>query len=86
MIEAIPIRVTVLESWDVVALQPALDTPVGEVKAQALAATRTRGTADEFLVKYLGAELGNESASLAQAGVAPNGALIVVRRRRAPTR
>lgn len=83
---ALPVRVTVLDSWDEVLLLSGRDTPVGEVKAQALAAARTRGAADEFLVKYLGAELFDEAASLADAGVAPNGALIVVRRRRTPTR
>ena len=86
MTTAIPVRVTVLESWDEVALHPSGETPVREVKALALDATRTKGAPDEFLVKYLGAELSDESASLAAAGVAPNGALIVLRRRRTPTR
>lgn len=86
MSATLPVRVTVLESWDEVSLAPAPETAIAEVKARALAATRTRGAADTFLVKYLGAELRDESASLAEAGVVPNGALIVLRRRRTPTR
>lgn len=86
MTTAIPVRVTVLEKWDEVALEPSGEMAVREVKALALDATRTKGAPDEFLVKYLGAELRDESASLAAAGVVPNGALIVLRRRRTPTR
>ena len=86
MTAVIPVRVTVLESWDEVTLQPSGEMAVGKVKALALDATRTKGAPEAFLVKYLGAELRDESASLAAAGVAPNGALIVLRRRRTPTR
>lgn len=82
----IPVRVTVLESWDEVAFAPAPDMPIGELKRLALAATRTRGAPEEYMVKYLGAELGDEAASLGASGVAANGALIVMRRRRTPTR
>lgn len=86
MTGSLPVRVTVLESWDEVAFAPPADTAVGDLKRQALAATRTRGAPEEFLVKYLGAELSDESASLGASGVVPNGALIVLRRRRTPTR
>jgi hypothetical protein len=39
-----------------------------------------------YVLKFRGAELQNESDSLAQAGVVPNGALIVLPKRRRPVR
>ncbi|MDZ4674990.1 MAG: hypothetical protein SGI84_11085, partial [Gemmatimonadota bacterium] len=86
MSAAIPVRVTVLESWDEVSFAPSPETAIHELKRLALRATRTKGAPEDFLVKYLGAELSDESASLVASGVVPHGALIVLRRRRAPTR
>ena len=39
-----------------------------------------------FVLKFRGAELQDESRSLADAGLVPNGALIVLRKRRRPVR
>lgn len=86
MSATLPVRVTVLDSWDEVRFAPAPDTPIRELKQLALTATRTRGAPEEFVVKYLGAELQDEAASLGSSGVAANGALIVLRRRRTPAR
>jgi hypothetical protein len=41
---------------------------------------------DEYVLKFRGAELLDESRSLADAGLVPNGAVIVLPRRRRPVR
>lgn len=79
------VRVTVLECWDEVTLEATPETAVGEVKRRALQATRVAGQPGDYLVKYLGARLADDD-TLGAAGVLPNGALIVIRRRRQPTR
>jgi hypothetical protein len=78
----LPIRVTLLDTWDEVRLELPADTPVSEVKRLVLAG---RGAPEAYLVKYRGAEL-VEGVTLADAGVRPNGALIVLSRRRMPVR
>lgn len=86
MTAALPVRVTVLDAWDEVRLSVAADTPVAEVKRQALAAARVRRPADGYLVKYQGAEVPEGPVTLAEAGIRANGALIVLPRRRTPVR
>lgn len=86
MSASLPVRVTVLDTWDEVAFDLPAETAVGDLKRRALAATRVRRAAEEYQVKYLGAELHDESVTLASAGVAANGALIVLPRRRRPAR
>lgn len=81
-----PVRVTVLENWEEIPLEVAPETAVGDLKARALRASRVRHPVDSYLVKYLGAELADESVTLASAGVVANGALIVMPRRRLPAR
>jgi hypothetical protein len=82
----IPLRVMVQDAWDQVRLDLPASTPLAEVKRQALQATRVIGNPDAYLLKFRGAELEDESRSLAEAGLVPNGALIVLRRRRQPVR
>ena len=41
---------------------------------------------DEYVVKFRGAEMLDESATLRDAGIPPNAALIVLPRRRRPVR
>jgi hypothetical protein len=82
----LPIRVMVQDAWDEVTLDLPAVTPLAEVKRQALQATRVTGNPDAYLLKFRGAELEDESRSLAEAGLVPNGALIVLRRRRRPVR
>jgi hypothetical protein len=82
----IPLRVTVLDTWDEVGLEVDPETPVGEVKRRALSAARVRGVPEDYVVKFRGAELGEDGRTLAQAGVGPNAALIVLPRRRVPAR
>jgi hypothetical protein len=83
---ALPIRVMVQDAWDQVDLQLAPATTVSEAKQRALTLTHTGGKPEEFLVKFRGAEVFDESRSLAEAGVVPNAALIVMPRRRRPVR
>jgi hypothetical protein len=80
------LRVMVQDAWDQVKLDLPATTPLAEVKRQALQATRVTGNPDAYLLKFRGAELEDESRSLADAGLVSNGALIVLRRRRRPVR
>jgi hypothetical protein len=80
------LRVMVQDAWDQVRLDLPAATPLAEVKRQALQATRVTGNPDAYLLKFRGAELEDESRSLADAGLVSNGALIVLRRRRRPVR
>jgi len=86
MTGTLAIRVMVQDAWDEVTLDLPAVTPLAEVKRQALQATRVTGNPDAYLLKFRGAELEDESRSLAEAGLVPNGALIVLRRRRRPVR
>jgi hypothetical protein len=80
------VRVTVLDTWDEIPLTVSAETPLSEIKRTALARSRARGVPDEYVIKYNGAELYEAGTTLADAGVAPNAALIVLRRRRTPVR
>ena len=86
MTAPLPLRVTVEDVWDEVALLLSPDTPVGEIKRQALALTRIKRDPSHYVLKYRGAELTDESRTAAAAGLVPNGALIVLARRRRPVR
>jgi hypothetical protein len=86
MTAALSIRVMVQDAWDQVQLELPPATPLGEVKRRALEATRVAGDPAGFLLKFRGAELLDETRSLAEAGMVPNGALIVLSRRRRPVR
>lgn len=85
-VATMPVRVMVQDAWDEVRFDLAPTTTLGEVKWNALAATRVRGNPAAYLLKYRGAELGDESLSLEAAGVVPNAPLIVLARRRRPVR
>jgi hypothetical protein len=86
MTGALPVRVTVEDVWDEVRLELSPETPVGEIKRQALARTRVKGDPGLYVLKYRGAELSDESQTAASSGLVPNGALIVMARRRRPVR
>ena len=55
-------------------------------ESAALDATRVTRDPDEYVLKFRGFELLDESRSLADAGLVPNGAVIVLPRRRRPVR
>lgn len=82
----LPVRVTVLDSWDEIQLEVSAATSLADVKQSALARSRVRGAVQDFVLKYKGAELFEEGRTLAEAGVLPHSALILLRRRRTPVR
>jgi len=82
----LPLRVTVLDTWDEIRLDAAASTRVADVKRDALVQARVIGAPEAWLVKYRGAEVPENGTTLEQAGIEPNAALIVLRRRRQPIR
>jgi hypothetical protein len=84
MTAVLPLRVTVEDVWDEVLLEVPPVTSVSEIKRQALAATHVKRPPSEYVIKYRGAEVLDESRSAAEVGLVPNGALIVLARRRRP--
>ena len=86
MSASLPVRVMVQDAWDEVRLDLPPGTPLSELKRRALEATRVTRDPGHYLLKFRGAELQDESRSLAEAGVVANGALIVLPRRRRPVR
>ena len=86
MTDALAVRVTVLDTWEEFTLSVPRQTPVTEVKRQALRLAHVVRPADGYLVKYQGAELPEGNVTVAEAGVRANGALIVLSRRRTPVR
>ena len=86
MSDSLPVRVMVQDAWDEVRLDLPSATPLADVKRRALEATRVVHDPAGYVLKFRGAELQDESRSLAQAGVVANGALIVLPKRRRPVR
>lgn len=82
----LPLRVMVEEAWDEVNLNLPTATRLGELKRMALEAVRIPRDPSGYLLKFRGAELDDESRTLGEAGLVPNGAVIVLRRRRQPVR
>ena len=82
----VPIRVMVEDAWDQLTLDVPLSTSVADLKSRALAMTHTMGAPADYQVKFRGAELLDESRSLADAGLPANAAVIVMPRRRRPIR
>jgi hypothetical protein len=85
-VTVLPLRVMVEDVWDEVFLELPDELPVSEVKRQALELTRVQGDPSDYVLKFRGAEVSDESVSLANAGLVPNAALIVLARRRRPVR
>ena len=86
MTAALPLRVTVEDVWNEVLLELSPGTPVGEIKRLALAASHVTRDPSGYVLKFRGAELSDETLSAADSGLVPNGALIVIARRRRPVR
>jgi hypothetical protein len=82
----LPIRVRVMPLWEDVPFELAPETPVADIKRQALARTHSGADPGAFLVKFRGGEVRDERRTLAELGVPPKGALIVMRRGRTPVR
>jgi hypothetical protein len=86
MSATLPLRVTVLDVWDEVPLELSADASLAELKRKALTATRVTRDPAQYVLKFRGFELQDESKSLADAGLVPNGAVIVMPKRRRPVR
>ncbi|MGH7656628.1 MAG: hypothetical protein ACREL6_00235 [Gemmatimonadales bacterium] len=83
---ALPVRVTIHDTWEEIPLAMPGSTPVGEVKRRALSEAGVIRDPGEYVVKFRGAHLSDETRSLAEHNVLPNAALIVLARRRRPLR
>jgi hypothetical protein len=84
--ENLRLRVTVQDAWDEVPLDLPATTSLVDLKRAALDATKVIRDPDEYVVKFRGFELLDESLSLADSGLVANGAVIVLPRRRRPVR
>lgn len=86
MTPSLRLRVMVQDAWDEIPLDLPAATSLAELKHRALRETKVIRDPDEYLLKFRGAELYDESRSLADAGLVANGAVIVLPRRRRPVR
>jgi hypothetical protein len=86
MSASLGVRVKVEDAWDEVFLELTDTTLLSELKRQALERTHVHGDPAEYLIKYRGASMADETRSLADAGVVPNAALIVLAKRRRAVR
>lgn len=80
------LRVMVHEMWDELPMDQPIATSIATVKAAALTAARVVDAPELFAVKFRGAEVRDESQSLAELGVPEDANLIVLRRARRPVR
>jgi hypothetical protein len=80
------VRVHVLDVWDEIKLDLPPVTSIGALKQEALDLARVTEDPEKFLVKFRGAEMRDESRTLADEQVPADAALIVMRRRRVPVR
>ena len=86
MSQNLRLRVTVQDAWDEVPLDLPSAASLAELKQAALDATKVIRDPGEYVLKFRGFELLDESHSLAEAGLVPNGAVIVLPRGRRPVR
>jgi hypothetical protein len=84
MSDTLRLRVTVQDAWEAVPLELPSSASVAELKLRALVMTHVSKDPSGYEVKYRGASLRNEAASLASAQVVDNAALIVLPVRRRP--
>jgi hypothetical protein len=77
----------VTDVWDQVFLAVEPGTTVAELKRQALAqALRRPAPADDYVVKFRGGAVLDESTTLQALGAVPNAPFIILPRRRQPVR
>jgi hypothetical protein len=80
------VRVTVLDTWDEVVLPRDGAQTLGELKRLALVAAGVPDDPAAFVLKYRGAQVLDESETVAARGIPDNAALIALRRRRRAVR
>jgi hypothetical protein len=81
----VPVRVTVLDTWDEVPLAASADTTIAELKGRALTRAGVTRSPEGYVAKYRGGEVA-DTETIATAAIVPNAALIVLSRRRTPVR
>jgi hypothetical protein len=86
--ERFAVRVMVTDAWDQVFLAAGPDTTVAELKRQALARALKRNDlpGSEYVVKFRGAGVTDESTTLSALGAGANAPFIVLPARRRPVR
>lgn len=80
------LRVMVHDAWDTVRLPWRGEQSLAEVKAEALSQARVSSPPGDYVIKWRGATLRDDGATVASSGITPGGALIVLHRRRRPLR
>lgn len=86
MSDTLRVRVTVQDTWDTLPIELPATASVAELKLRALVANNVARDPSEYLVKYRGAALRDEGATLASAAVVDNAALIVLPAARRPAK
>jgi len=84
--DALLVRVTVQDTWDTVELKLPATASVAELKLRALVLMHVTRDPGGYEVKYRGASLRDETATLESAHVVDNAALIVLPVRRRPVK
>lgn len=86
--ERFAVRVMVTDAWDQVFLAAGPDTTVADLKRQALARALKRSDlpASDYVVKFRGAAVIDDSATLSALGAGANAPFIVLPARRRPVR
>ena len=86
--ERFTVRVMVTDAWDQVTIPVEPSTTVVELKRQALtrALKRSAVPLDDYVVKFRGAQVTDESATLGAVGAVPNAPFVVLPARRRPVR
>lgn len=86
-LERYPVRVMVTSAWDHVPVHVDVSTTVAQLKRDALrAALKTTANEQDFIVKFRGAAILDESITLRALGAVPNAPFIVLPGRRQPVR
>jgi hypothetical protein len=76
----------VLDTWNEYPFRVAPGVSVADLKREALARAGVRSNPDHYEVKYNGARLDETGRPLAELGLPPNAAVIVLPSRRRPAR
>jgi len=85
--EKFAVRVMVTDAWDQVTMAVDAATGVAELKRRALEqALQRRVVADDYIVKFRGAQVLDETISLGSLGAGPNAPFIVLPAHRRPVR
>ena len=86
--ERFAVRVMVTDAWDHVEISVEPGTTVAELKRQALSKALKRSAVrlDDYVLKFRGAAVTDESTTLSALGAVPNAPFIVLPARRRPVR